>query len=650
MTLKARFLSAGVTLVIVVLASSLWSTAALFGVARSVDQSIRDNQTLMTLVAGLSDSLEREDDALLLHLSDSSDNAWNGLLVQRQQVDANLDALQNRWRSGMLASPAVRRTMPEAGDRLEHSIRDYRAAGDRMLALQQADADRDDHGLRYYHREVNPHLRHSISVCETLRQSLFQTMEEAAILARDQARLGTRRSILTVFFSLFFGAGVAIWLAQSVLRPVRQLTSVVGAIRSGDFGQRLTTIRHDELGTLGQTLNQMASSLEEYRQSSLGELLESKATLSAILRALPDPVLMFSPDGQLLEKNPPAELFLRPFVGGDQDPIHQSRVPQQFRQALHNALQGQPTLPKKVHFDQTLQVTADAGVRRWLISAIPVRQPVFDPSNDRGTFGAVVVLEDVTELANLDELRAELIGLASHELRSPLTSLRMNLAMLSETSQQFNQRQQCLLIAAEKACDELELTIEELLDVTRVEAGKLRLHPSDVHLQPVVTRVIDALRDRYLDAGVDLRMLAPQQPLVIQADGKRLVNVLTNLLNNALNYAPEQSQVWIKLMFDKAAGVDNVLISIADQGPGIPDLFRERVFEKFFRVEHQGLLDRDWKARQPRGTGIGLYLCREIVRAHGGQIWCEPNQPTGTVMFVRLPFANALTNPSPIDQ
>src|SRR5262249_53938027 len=168
------------------------------------------------------------------------------------------------------------------------------------------------------------------------------------------------------------------------------------------------------------------------------------------------------------------------------------------RAAIEAALAGKTPLTRSPDFRNTFNALLDGQPRRFLLTAVPI--PEFAP--DR--FGAVAVLDDVTEFARLDELRSELIGVASHELKSPLTTLRMNLLMLGEGSSEMNARQQQLVAAAVQGCEELGVTIEELLDVTRIEAGQLRLNLGPVDLEGVLATTPRGLATRFEDAGVGL--------------------------------------------------------------------------------------------------------------------------------------------------
>jgi NtrC-family two-component system sensor histidine kinase KinB len=424
---------------------------------------------------------------------------------------------------------------------------------------------------------------------------------------------------------------VAVWLARSVLRPVHALTESVEAVRQGDFGHRVPPASTDELGRLAAGFNRMAETLGEYRASSLGELLTAKMTLEATLNALPDAVLVVAPDGTLAALNPPARAVLEALRVPGAERLQELPLRPEHRDAVDAALAGRPSVPTRTDFGLALTAVLDGRPRRFLLRAVPI--PEFAPRQ----FGAVVVLDDVTEFARLDELRGELIGMASHELKTPLTSLQLNLLLLGEEAAGLTPGQRELLDAALRGCGELGGTINELLDVTRVEAGQLRLDLAPVDLGAILDQVLRGLRPRFDDARVHLRVERTVECDVVRGDAARLGNVLTNLLTNALKYSPEGGTVTVRISSGQnagGAGPAPLQVAVTDEGPGVPAEFRERVFEKFFRVEHH--LGSGPKC--VRGTGIGLYLCREIVKAHGGSLRCEPGDDgRGTTFAFLLP-------------
>jgi NtrC-family two-component system sensor histidine kinase KinB len=283
-----------------------------------------------------------------------------------------------------------------------------------------------------------------------------------------------------------------------------------------------------------------------------------------------------------------------------------------------------------VDLSRVFSVSLDGRQYKFLLMVVPI------PEFSVGRYGAVAVLYDVTDFARLDELRMELVAVASHELKTPLTTLHMNLLLLGEAADNLTPRQQEMLATAILGCQELASTIDELLDLTRIEAGQLRLDQEMVDLWAVIEHSAGAVRPRYEDAGLVLQLKRDGERSIVCGDAVRLGVVFKNLLTNALTYTPHGGTVSIQVASRQNTPLESkglLQIAVTDTGPGIPAEFHERVFEKFFRVEHH----HGGSSNGGRGAGIGLYLCRQIIEAHGGSIWCEPGDDgRGTRIAVLL--------------
>ncbi|AGA30827.1 sensor histidine kinase [Singulisphaera acidiphila] len=619
-SLQTRFFLAGCLLAVLTIATGLWSAWTFARLGQVVDRTLRGNQSILDLAAALANGLEREDDSLLLAISGD-----------RQQAAIELEALQQRGdTSYRRLEAALTRFGPaqaEIAEPLRHRMDAYRAAS---LDLLSRAGTKD--ALQVYHARVNPLLRRAIQLCEVIREQNFEAMHMAGVRARDEAR----RAIWVVggvcLGAFALAALVAVSLARSVVVPIRQLGESAEALREGDFDRRSPLdARRDELGQLADGFNRMAQALAEYRRSSLGELIAAKTTLEATLNALPDAVFVVAPDATFAAINPRARAVLAARRIPNARRLAELDLAPHHADAVVAALTGSVMAPARTDFRQALQVRLDGEPRKFLVTAVPI--PEFAPQK----IGAVVVLDDVTEFARLDELRGELIAVASHELKTPLTTLRMNLMMMGEVAEAMNHRQREMLEAALQGCEDLGSTIDELLDVTRIEAGQLRLELGSVNLAATLDSVAHLLKARFDDAGIRLDVRCEARPLFVPGDTSRLRTVIANVLSNALKYSPPQASVVVRIVSGQNAGGRSrrtLQLTVTDAGPGVPEEFRERVFEKFFRIEHH--VDRGRKA--VRGTGIGLYLCREIVRAHGGSIRCEPSGTgVGTSFVIELP-------------
>ncbi len=561
--LQTRFILAGCLLVATTVGVGVWSALTFARLSAAAADDVRESQETIDLSAELAGSLEREDDDLLANAP---------VAAQRRQTDDRYDRLLAVVeRVGADEEKALVR-------RLRSEIDAYRLAGDGLMAGSRSGM------LTRYQRLVNPLLRRAVGTCGKIREVNFELMRQAGVNARDQARRATWVVAGAAALAVALATVVSVWLARSVLRPVRALTESVEALRQGDFDRRVPFTSADELGQLADGFNRLAHTLSEYRRSSLGELLAAKTTLEATLNALPDAVLVAEPDGTLAALNPPALAVLEAMGAAKAHSLPELPLRPEHRAAVAAALAGRPSIPPRTDFGPALSAPLGGTTHRFLLLALPI--PEFTP----GRCGAVIVLDDVTEFARLDELRAELIGVASHELKTPLTTVRVNLLLLGEEAERLTARQREMLAAALGGCDELGGVIDELLDMTRIEAGQLRLDLSPVDLGEVLEQALRPLRPRFEDAGVHVQILREGGPALALGDAARLRTVLTNLLTNALKYSPAGAAVSVRLSSgQKTGGPDGasvMQVSVTDQGPGIPPEFRERVFEKFFRVEH----------------------------------------------------------------
>jgi NtrC-family two-component system sensor histidine kinase KinB len=393
--------------------------------------------------------------------------------------------------------------------------------------------------------------------------------------------------------------------------------------------------REDELGQLAQGFNRMAKRLSDYRESSLGELLLAKATLEATLAALPDAVIVVDPDEQIVSTNPLAVQILKAIGGSEGNRVDALPLPPAVLREVKETLREGKASQANPDLSQALSVSLNGRPLKMLISVVPI--PNFLPRRA----GAAIILADVTGFARLDELRGEVVAVASHELKTPLTSLQMNLLMLQEKADNLTSRQQEILTAAVAGGEELAATIDELLDLTRIEAGQLQLVKQRVDLHALVEQASRTFRPRYQDAQITFRVVQDAPTAIVSGDPARLRIVLVNLLTNALKYTPRGGEVTVRLASRQNAGPggkSRLQITVTDTGPGIPPEFRGRVFEKFYRVE-DNLPD---GPKGVRGTGIGLYLCREIIEAHGGSILCERgDHDRGTRIAITLDVEEA---------
>ncbi len=617
-SLRGRFILAGCLLVVATIASATWSVTMFAHLADVVDDTVRASEQLIEHAATLASGLEREDDALLLALAGQTVLARQELATERAVGD---DAL--RHLRAILTDDANR----QIALALAENISRYRALGDDLMRIAVTMADEPD-AFEHYHQTVNPALRAAVADAARLRESGFRAMQDAGVSARDAARRATGIVAAIALGALGLSLTAAAYLARTVLRPISELTDSVHALRRGDFDRRVNAAEIEELGRLAAGFNRMADSLATFRRTNLGEVLRAKETLEATLRSLPDAVLVVGLDGRVESANPAARALFEDCGQIDSARLADLSLPA----SVIEAVVAQRPLP-------------DAGDAQWPQEAFPVEQragwkrlfrPVVVPLPElsTGPLGTLVVLHDVTDFHRLDELRSDLIGVTSHELKTPLTTLRVNLMLLAEKAENLAPREREILAAAADGCEQLATRVDQLLDLSRIEAGQLRLSLNRVDMHEVVNQAVANLRSRFDEYSVMLQVRHDTHPAPVLGDSERLGIVLSNLLSNALKYTPLGGSVRIDVNSSGPMDKRPVTVTVTDTGRGVPPELRERIFEKFYRVDQQGL-----SADTPvQGVGIGLYLCRQIVEAHHGAIRCEPAPDSeGSTFIIELP-------------
>lgn len=246
---------------------------------------------------------------------------------------------------------------------------------------------------------------------------------------------------------------------------------------------------------------------------------------------------------------------------------------------------------------------------------------------------ALVVLQDVTALAEANDLKDEFVSIAAHELRTPLTVLSGYADMLLRRSertqgQQLSRWQQEALMEIKQATGRLALLTEDLLDVTRLQSGRLVLRPEPFNLVSLAQRTAQALQQTTGKHQIKVR--ARQEILVVCGDESRVEQILTNVIGNAIKYSPQGG--WVRLTIEPEENGQQVLVQVQDQGIGIPAYQQAQIFGRFVRADNA-------RAQGIRGTGLGLYLCRELAARQKGQLWFESEEGKGSTFFLTLPLA-----------
>jgi len=409
--------------------------------------------------------------------------------------------------------------------------------------------------------------------------------------------------IFTLAMVLVFVIGYLI--SQRIIMPIIRLVQTSRAVAAGNLEQQTGIRRGDEIGVLASSFDQMTRSLRERTR----ELEEAASKIRAILESIADGVIVEDQNGQIIMMNPAAERILGDLSEGF--PAHPIReLP---------ALWAQDASPNGV------------GNRRFeaggkVISAGEA------PVVTRGgiELGKVMVFRDITREVEVDRLKDEFIENVSHELRTPLTSIKGYSELLMLTAQdRLDEQQRKSLNYISQRSSQLVTMIGELLDMTDIAAGTLGLDLAPTSLKDLILEVMDFWRERIEEKHLSADVRLPPDLPPVWVDGNRVKRVLHNLISNACNYTAPGGTITVATYIDG----DKVRVDVEDTGFGISEADQSRLFTRFFRA-------RDVPHDEVRGAGLGLYMARALIEAHGERIWLERSKlGEASVFSFTLPVA-----------
>jgi NtrC-family two-component system sensor histidine kinase KinB len=592
MGIRAKLVIAYAGLLLIVIAVGVVSIHTLNESSQAIARILRENYDSVAACDRIKEAMEKLDrQAELCLLEDRPE-----VCLQSKMVIGNFEK-NLRIQQGNVTLPGEQ----ELTNRLTDAWQVYKQNLDNFYALP-------DLGSRhiFYRQKILPR---SQTIRETA-QKITELNLNNMVAADGQAQLRVVQTRKAMFFLLFIamgmGVGFTVLTGPAILSPIAILTRSVREIQKGNLDLVVNVHSQDEIGQLAAAFNQMATSLRELRRSDRAQLLRTQHSTQLALDSLGDAVAICNCEGKIELANDAAQRLFGLVPESTVIQAENEKITQMFVRACQEERPFQPR-----GYDAAIQIFVEEEEHFFLPQAIPI----FD--QPRQLVGVTLMLADVTRLRRLDEVKTGLISTVSHELKTPLTSIRLALhVLLNEKLGPLSPQQMELLATARQDSDRLHRVIEDLLDISRMESGGAEMQFEPVNVQDLVLQVTDGMRSAFLDQKIALHLeVAPEVPRVL-IDPTRFQLVFDNLLGNALKYTSAGGAVSI------AARPEDGLVSfsVEDTGSGIAPEHLPRIFEKFFRVPGQAHI----------GSGLGLTIAKEIVEAHGGTITAASQPGKGT--------------------
>ena len=430
------------------------------------------------------------------------------------------------------------------------------------------------------------------------------------ILDNEETVSGLNQQLFKIILqALILGLLVAVLLSfllsKAMVGPIEKLTAGAERVAAGDFDSALPVESADEIGTLTGTFNEMAGVL----QTTLAAVENERNKLDTLFLHMTDGVVAFDREGAVIHCNPAASSMLQRTVEG---------------QGAYDALFG-----AVAPFDQVLALQRPNYVEGELLAGERTLEVYLAPFSDRESGGVLVVLHDVTEQHRNEERRKEFVANVSHELRTPLTNVRSYAETLRDSGGDIppevsNSFQDIIITET----DRMTHIVQDLLTLSRLDAGNAELVLSRFPFGEAIESVVRANAIGARQRGHELVYDAPESLPLIVGDRSRLEQVMMNVIGNAIKYTPDGGHIRVTA----GSTEDTVWMDVWDDGIGIPEKDRDRIFDRFYRVDKA-------RSRESGGTGLGLSIAREIVQRHHGVLALAPHEGPGTTIRLTLPIA-----------
>jgi two-component system sensor histidine kinase VicK len=423
--------------------------------------------------------------------------------------------------------------------------------------------------------------------------------------------------LITSLFAAVFGAVLSLIISRAITRPIEAMQDQAINIADGDYSNQVKVYSHDEIGRLGEVLNTLSVRIERSQEESDSE----RRRLDSVLSHMSDGVLATDRHGNITIANQMALIFLN---------VTEKEI---LNRPIADVLKIKDVSSSDLissSQDMMITIAANTPDETILNASFSLIKRVTGFVS-----GSVCVLHDITEQQKNENEQRQFVSNVSHELRTPLTSLRAYIETLNEGAWKDPKIAPKFLEVTQEETERMIRMINDLLSLSRMDRGTAKMDLEWVNLNDFLSHVLNRFdmivkNDEKRDAGkkkYTIKRDITKQDLWVEIDTDKMMQVIDNIINNAIKYSPDGGVITVSLHQNQ----NQVLLSISDQGLGIPRKDLGKIFKRFYRVDKA-------RSRAQGGTGLGLAIAKEIVEAHHGRLWADSTEGKGSTFYIALPY------------
>lgn len=606
-SIKIKILSVFIFLFVLIGIISIWSIFSFNTLSRAVETIMEANYRSVVATQDMIVALERQDSAELANMFVKDEPEIKPFIEFQSHFLKALSIAENN-----ITEDGEKEIISSINSLYESYVEEFHNLVDIQNNSELTDV------RSHYYNTVLPIFNDIKSACRELQNINHNAMLSQRNSAVNLSR-STSYSLITVFAaSIVVGLILVFYTTNKIVKPVYSLIEKTKRIAAGDYMQKLEVQGDDEIAELTQEFNTMAERLKAFERINIRKIMEEKHKAEAIVESISDAVIVTDKENKIISLNTAAEKALNV---SRHEALNKHLLESIKNEDIFQIINSIYDLDQ-MHEDsiyRDIEIKEENQTKHFRVKAKPIK-------DDSGEIsGVVTLLMDITKLKKVDQMKSEFVSTVSHEFRTPLTSIGMSVELLlDQKAGKVNENQVELLKAIKEDYERLRDLVSDLLDLSKIESGKIQMDIVKCDLETIVENAIKPFDKQLDERKAELNVNIPERISKIKADFNKISWVLTNLIGNAIRYIPDDGSG--KIIVSAKELSNKVLVSVSDNGKGIPEEMQERIFEKFVRADNQ----------ETKGTGLGLAISKEILIAHGGDIWVRSKPEEGSTFYFTL--------------
>ncbi len=609
-SLKNKMLTIYLILIFALTINSIWSVINFRRLNNSIDNIMQSNYRSIVAAQNMIESIERQDSAELGYLFANDKEMVDIFYNNQVQFLKSLSIAQNN-----ITEKNELKTV-ESLSKLYFKYMESFYILKEMSKDKEFDIDKD-----YYYNEIFPLFNETKIEC----RNLLNINQEAMVAKKNNAKsVAAKAAYSTILLSagiIFIGFILVIYLTGKIVKPLYILIDKIKKIAEGNYNQKLDVGGNDEISNLAYEFNVMADKLKNYEMLNISKLMKEKQKIEGIVESISDGVIVTDNSNNIILVNRAAEKILDI---RERDVLNrhflESIRKQDIFEIINNVASNKEYNKYKNYKDITIEHNEIHKYYRVNVT------PIINNSGEY--FGVVTLMQDITKLKEIDQIKSEFVSTVSHEFRTPLTSISMGTDLLLENILgEINADQREILQVIKEDQVRLKELVDELLDLSKIQSGRIKMDMEVFNIRDMIENTVKSFNLQLKEKNIKLDLEISNKNNNVIGDMSKIALVFRNLMSNAIRYTPTDGSGILTLGCKFRN--NKMLAYVKDNGIGIPEEYQKKIFEKFIQVK-------DENNEATGGVGLGLAISKEIINAHGGDIWVTSKQGEGTTFYFTL--------------